>query len=222
MASRCLLCRFDSESLEHIFLLCPFAKSIWSSMVAKFDLPATLPSSLIDMLYFGIVGRSHQLREIWCACYASVIWFIWKSRNKARYDDIHPNLENVCRLVVGQVNTSSRLASGCMSNTSQDLIILKRFGVHCRIRRTPRIIEVNWHTPPYGCVKINCDGAWKSASGKAGFGGVFRDYQGIVLGAFCSHLDIPSSVAAEVMAVIKAIELSWVRDWKHVWLVLDD
>ena len=73
LASRCLLCRFDSESLEHIFLLCPFAKSIWSSMVAKFDLPATLPSSLIDMLYFGIVGRSNQLRELWCACYASVI-----------------------------------------------------------------------------------------------------------------------------------------------------
>ena len=108
-----------------------------------------------------------------------------------------------------------------MSNTSQDLIILKRFDVHCHARRTPRIIEVNWHTPSYGCDKINCDGAWKSTLGKAGFGGVFRDYQGVVLGAFCSNLDIPSSLAAEVMPIIKAIELAWVRDWKHVWLEVD-
>ena len=134
---------------------------------------------------------------------------------------MHPNLENICRLVVGQVNASSRLASGYMSSTSQDLIILKRFGVLCRVRRTPRIIEVNWHTPSYGYVKINCDGAWKSASGKAGFRGVFRDYQGVVLGAFCSNLDISSSVAVEVIAVIKAIELAFVHDWKHVWLEVD-
>ena len=42
--------------------------------------------------------------------------------------------------------------------------------------------------------------------------GVFRDYKCEVLGAFSSNLDIPSSVIAEVMAIIKAIELAWVRD----------
>ena len=36
-----------------------------------------------------------------------------------------------------------------------------------------------------------------------------------------SNLDIPSSIAAEVMAVITAIEIAWVRDWKHIWLEVD-
>ena len=55
-------------------------------------------------------------------------------------------------------------------------------------------------------------------------GGVFRNDKGLFMGAFYSSLDIPSSpssVAAEVMAVIKAIEIAWVRDWKFVWLEVD-
>ncbi|KAL6126962.1 hypothetical protein ACLB2K_075007 [Fragaria x ananassa] len=91
----------------------------------------------------------------------------------------------------------------------------------CRLGRAPRVIEVVWHPPVIGWVKINSDGAWKHAEGVGGFGAVFRDFKGHVLGAFSSNIDIPSSVAAEVMAVIVAIELAWVRDWKHIWLEVD-
>ena len=54
-----------------------------------------------------------------------------------------------------------------------------------------------------------------------GFGVVFRDFKGHVLGVFSSNIDIPSSVATEVMTVIVAIELAWGRDWKHIWLEVD-
>ncbi|PRQ57777.1 putative ribonuclease H-like domain-containing protein [Rosa chinensis] len=94
-------------------------------------------------------------------------------------------------------------------------------GAICKPRRAPRIIEVNCLTPPFGWIKVNTDGAWKLDSNQACYGGVYRDYKGLVIGAFSSTLDIPSSVAAEVMAVIKAIELAWVRDWKYVWLEVD-
>lgn len=86
----------------------------------------------------------------------------------------------------------------------------------CRSRRAPRIIEVNWHPSSYGCIKVNIYGAWKNGSDKVSYGGVFRNYRGKVLGAFYANLDIPSSVADEVMAVIQAIELAWVRDWKNI------
>ncbi|KAL6208654.1 hypothetical protein ACLB2K_019601 [Fragaria x ananassa] len=88
--------------------------------------------------------------------------------------------------------SSSKLATGCMFNSSEELVVLKKIGVQCR-----------------------------PCSNKVGYGGVFRDYSGKVLGVFCSNLDIPSSVAAEVMDVIKAIELAWVREWKHIWLEVD-
>ncbi|KAL6209952.1 hypothetical protein ACLB2K_020891 [Fragaria x ananassa] len=108
-----------------------------------------------------------------------------------------------------------------MFNSSEELVVLKKISVQCRPWRAPRVIEVNWHPPLYGCIKLNTDGAWKSSSNKADYGGVFCDYSGKVMGAFSSNLDIPSSVAAEVMVVIKAIELASEREWKHIWLEVD-
>lgn len=70
-------------------------------------------------------------------------------------------------------------------------------------------------------VKINLYGVWKQGYGVGGYGAIFPDYRGHVLGAFSSHLEMPSSVDAEVMAVIKAIQLAWVRDWNHIWLEVD-
>ncbi|KAL6208489.1 hypothetical protein ACLB2K_019438 [Fragaria x ananassa] len=96
-----------------------------------------------------------------------------------------------------------------MHNSVQNLRIIKSFGAECRLGRAPRVIEVVWHPPVIGWVKINSDGAWKHAEGVDGFGAVFRDFKGHVLGAFSSNIDIPSSVAAEVMTVIVAIELAW-------------
>ncbi|PRQ50126.1 putative ribonuclease H-like domain, reverse transcriptase zinc-binding domain-containing protein [Rosa chinensis] len=221
LASRCVLCRKDCESLSHIFRSCPFAETIWSCMIAKFELAAP-PLSLYDMLQLELTnGRSPQLKELWVACFTSVLWFLWHARNKAKYDNRFITVVGVCRLVFGHIQSASRIASGHMHNSIQDLRILKCFGVTCRPRHAPRTIEVNWHPPFLGWIKINSDGAWKHDSARVGYGVVFRDYRGYVLGAFASNFDIPSSVAAEVMAVIKVIELAWVRDWKHVWLEVD-
>ncbi|XP_062022669.1 uncharacterized protein LOC133738979 [Rosa rugosa] len=65
-----------------------------------------------------------------------------------------------------------------------------------------------------GWVKLNMDGAWRNASAQAGYRGIFHDFRGHVIGAFHCNLDIPSSIATEVMAVIKVIELAWVCEWK--------
>ncbi|KAL6190669.1 hypothetical protein ACLB2K_037063 [Fragaria x ananassa] len=141
--------------------------------------------------------------------------------NQARFDGVQPNVNKACNLIFGQVVASNKISSGCMNNGVFDLSILKNVGVPCKPSKAPCIVEVNWHPPLFGWVKVNTDGAWRSSSGQAGYGGLFRDFRGGVLGAFCSNFNMASSVAAEVMAVIKAIELAWVRDWKHVWLEVD-
>ena len=112
------------------------------------------------------------------------------------------SVASVCHLISGHIRAASRLAAGPMNNSFHDLQILKSFGVDSRLRRAPRVIEVFWHPPVIGWVKINSDGAWKHLEGVGGFGAVFRDFKGRVIGAFSSNIDIPSYVAAEVMAVI--------------------
>ena len=55
---------------------------------------------------------------------------------------------------------------------------------------------------------MNTDGSFKINI--AGHGGVFRDSNGVFLGAFASSSSFVSSVAAEILAVIEAIEVAWV------------
>ncbi|KAL6187555.1 hypothetical protein ACLB2K_038953 [Fragaria x ananassa] len=221
MASRCSLCHRHGESLEHIFLSCSFASSVWQCLTAMFQLGAH-HGSLLDLLHVGLVySRSPQLRELWLTAFVITLWCIWKFRNQARFDGVQPNVNKACNLIFGQVVASNKISSGCMNNGVFDLSILKKVGVPCKPSKAPCIVEVNWHPPLFGWVKVNTDGAWRSSSGQAGYGGLFRDFRGGVLGAFCSNFNMVSSVAAEVMAVIKAIELAWMRDWKHVWLEVD-
>ncbi|PRQ35239.1 putative ribonuclease H-like domain, reverse transcriptase zinc-binding domain-containing protein [Rosa chinensis] len=135
------------------------------ALASRCGLCGTIPSSLIEVWQVGLVNRSPQLKELWLACFTTVLWFIWQARNKMKHEGQGFNVAIIYRLIVGHVQAASRIASGYMTNSLLDLQVLKHFGVQCKLRRTPSVIEV--------------------------------------------------------MAVIKAIELAWVRDWKHVWLKVD-
>ena len=100
-----------------------------------------------------------------------------------------------------------------MNNVVRDLCVLKRFGATCRPRWALIILKECWLPPNHGWVKLNIDGAWNSGSGYTDYGGLFRNSKSLFFGAFCSNLKIPSSVGAELIVVIKAIELALVQDW---------
>lgn len=91
-----------------------------------------------------------------------------------------PDLQNDCSSYIWiQIKVKNRFTGNVKQRT-----ILKKIGVQCLPRRAPRVIEVNWHPPLYGCIKLNTDGVWKSSSNKAGYGGVFCDYSGKMIGVF--------------------------------------
>ncbi|XP_004301904.1 PREDICTED: uncharacterized protein LOC101292910 [Fragaria vesca subsp. vesca] len=197
------------QFLRHPSPSMPWA-AIWSYFLSLFDLGVT-PHTIVDLFHKGLsMGRSSQLKELWLICFTSILWFVWHARNKTRFDRKSFSVASICHLILGHIRAASRLANGPMNNSVQDLRIIKSFGAECRLGRAP--IEVVWHPPVIGWVKINSDGVWKHAEGVGGFSAVFRDFKGHVIGAFSSNIDIPSSVAAEVMTVIVAIELAWVRD----------
>jgi len=204
LASRCVLCGLEGESLLHIFFSCSYAYSLWGCWVSWFEL-GVMPSTIMDLLFYGLNGRSQQLRELWLLCFTTTLWFIWKARNIMKHDGRFIGVDALHRLILGHIQAASRLATDCMFNSLEELRVLKNYNISCRPRRAPRIIEVNWHPPILGWVKINTDGAWQRASGRAGYGGIFRDFRGSFLDAFASNLDIPSSVEAEVTSKMRCL-----------------
>lgn len=67
---------------------------------------------------------------------------------------------------------------------------------------------------------MNTDGSFRNPN-NAGFGGIFRDAENRFLGAFAFNVVVPSAIDAEVLAVIEAIRVAWVKRWTHIWLETD-
>ncbi|XVF31075.1 hypothetical protein REPUB_Repub16aG0114200 [Reevesia pubescens] len=72
-----------------------------------------------------------------------------------------------------------------------------------------------------GCLELSCyeyyqfnvDGSFKSGVGKAGCGGVLRDYKGMVCGLFFGPIEAVDAFFSEIVAVKKALELFHSSPW---------
>ncbi|KAM5554460.1 hypothetical protein ABKV19_022706, partial [Rosa sericea] len=86
--------------------------------------------------------------------------------------------------------------------------------------KAPKFIPVRWAPPPVGWLKVNTDGSFRSPE-VAGFGGLFRDSDGLFKGAFAHRVIVNSAIDAEILAVIEALRVAWARSWTHIWLETD-
>jgi len=68
---------------------------------------------------------------------------------------------------------------------------------------------------------VNTDGAGRGSPGIAVSAGLFRDDQGNFLGGFALHLGVLFSFSAELMVVVKAIDIARHRHWNSIWLESD-
>lgn len=75
-----------------------------------------------------------------------------------------------------------------------------------------KITEVRHVLPPSGWTKINTDSAARGQPGKATCGGVFRMPRGFVKGSFAMPLGTRTAIFAELMGVIRAVELARVKN----------
>ena len=76
--------------------------------------------------------------------------------------------------------------------------------IHHGLSRKERDLETEkefWHPPPKGYLKCNIDGASKGNPGIAGYGGVLRDEEGIIIFIFHYHLGKATNNMAELMAL---------------------
>lgn len=61
---------------------------------------------------------------------------------------------------------------------------------------------LSWISPPFGCLKLNFDVAYKRNLGQVGFGCMIQDHYSKVIRVICGPLGICDSVKAEAMALL--------------------
>ena len=121
--------------------------------------------------------------------FASVVWFLWKHRNKVCFENTPLNLV---------------LHKTCFSQ------VLEYFYEVAKIRsQNSRVaIPIRWLKPPMNWLKHNTDGASFGNPGKTGWGGVIRDSAGRWVKGFSRSIGLAINVMVECWALKDGLQLA--------------
>jgi ribonuclease HI len=72
-----------------------------------------------------------------------------------------------------------------------------------------------------GQYKCNTDDTSKGNSGQTACSSVYKKFKGEVIGCFAQNIGIVTTLVAEIMGVILAIECASNKHWNCLWLECD-
>jgi hypothetical protein len=76
--TKCVFCG-EQETVEHLFIQCPFAKLIWRTIHFSYDLPP--PTNVTNMFGNWLVGVDRQSKARILIGTSTLCWSIWRCRN---------------------------------------------------------------------------------------------------------------------------------------------
>ena len=203
MPSMCSLCYKQQESVDHLFLHCNLASSIWYWFQSILNIPINLNSALS---IFEICQRnwSPQCKLVICSAVVNIFNIIWLARNNSMFNNIKPNLNFLITLISANVNLVGNLTKEVTGSAIDDFNILKDIKFNTHHPNAPKIIEVLWQPP-----------------GNSAFGGLFRNSSGQCKGCFAFNLGISDALNSEIMRVIIAIKIAYEKKWNKLWIESD-
>lgn len=80
--AHCPVCQLDQESVDHVFIHCPFATKVWSLCYCWLGLQRVLPDTCRNhFLQHDFLGLNTKQNEVFRVIWLAVIWSLWIHRN---------------------------------------------------------------------------------------------------------------------------------------------
>jgi hypothetical protein len=136
----CVFCS-QHERVEHLFLLCPFARAVWVEVKRAFPLKLTRKDLTHSKQWvFDFLRRENSTAA---TVLAVTCWHIWQARNDVRNNEVnlHP----------------SRVASKVLAYV--DMIATHLFKKPGTSRSALAVSRPRWKPPPPGITCVNVDAA---------------------------------------------------------------
>ena len=90
--SRCVLCKEEEETIDHLFLECKFSTEVSSLVVHELQTNLILPRNWNDLFscwkdyYHGSLLQNLDLTRAWVSLPKYLYWNIWVTRNKELFE----------------------------------------------------------------------------------------------------------------------------------------
>jgi len=217
IVSICSFCLATDETSTHLFLLCPFATTIWLWLGGLLNITFNLAS--FETLLSSIPRNcSSQMRDIYVAALTHTLHDIWLTRNALRFTTTTTAAVFSTKAHIhAAISFSGNISTGnCIAS---DANILDAFSVSSHNRRVRDILMVSWKAPTAPWIKVNTDGSLIGTH--AACGRLFLDHLGSLLGAFSCNIGHYMVFYAEVYAFLLALEYADQHGWRNIWLESD-
>ncbi|KAK3213081.1 hypothetical protein Dsin_017787 [Dipteronia sinensis] len=174
----CSLCRESLESIDHLFLHCSWALRVWYKCMGWWDVVGCCNSSLKEW-FSGWMGLCPKVQygRAWSSLIQAIGWSLWEARNRVVFKGISADVNYVIDLVKFRVAWWFKHHG--KGSTEPITLMLENLKECCT----------------------------KCALGRAGIGGVLCDARGKVLCLFSAFVGARDAIAAEMLAIQKAINL---------------
>nr|XP_028950430.1 uncharacterized protein LOC103405620 isoform X1 [Malus domestica]XP_028950431.1 uncharacterized protein LOC103405620 isoform X1 [Malus domestica]XP_028950432.1 uncharacterized protein LOC103405620 isoform X1 [Malus domestica]XP_028950433.1 uncharacterized protein LOC103405620 isoform X1 [Malus domestica]XP_028950434.1 uncharacterized protein LOC103405620 isoform X1 [Malus domestica] len=205
----CPLCNSNDESIEHLFLFCPWVEVVWfGGMLNLRPHPLHVSSWANWIVQMGdLETGSMEVRINRLSYIAFTCWHIWKSRCDFQFNNqvIYPNR------VVAAISRSV--------SAYQDFINRPSFP---SLLNQPNLgDEVQWSPPNQGVIKINVDASWDASVGGGFMGVVARDENGRFLAASRLRVKATGATMAEALAILHGCKLGVRNGWNSICIESD-
>ncbi|KAG6527455.1 hypothetical protein ZIOFF_009557 [Zingiber officinale] len=150
-----------------------------------------------------------------------IIWFLWCARNDAK----HRGIRIVAKKIIW--NVSQYVITGISAGIIKPghwkgfIMAAQNMGLLVKPRTVNTISVVTWKKPKVGWFKLNTDGCSKGNPGLSSFGVIIRDHSGNVMMVKYGLIGRGSNVRAELMAILKGLELCVEKQFFPIWLESD-
>ena len=187
----CQLCTHHTESLQHIFLTCSQAKVIWSNIFIPTVFRRSFSSNFNDWLSHNLQSHYEFRNGInWCGVFATTVWFIWKWRCIAVFDN--------------QFHLPSSTAM-VIHHSYHDWFAANIITMN---RPTKNQVLLSWTPPSHGTLKLNIDGSRIGSTNCIAAGGLLRNHNGDWIGGFTANLGTGEILLAEMWALYFGLKLA--------------
>ncbi|XP_043700059.1 uncharacterized protein LOC122650734 [Telopea speciosissima] len=221
LVSRCELCASSVELDSHLFLDCPFSLRLWQRFTDILIVHWPSPVSIDDFFLWGKrKARVVPIKDAWTVGMIIMMYCIWLECNHRRFDGIALEVDKVFS---GFLTSMKKLSWSFTTPVSSiiDLCCARRLDIPIIPNPTRVMLEVRWHCPSPGWVKLNVDGCSLGNPGRTGAGGVLRDHRATHISAFSVFLSNLTNYEVEFRAIFIGLLRAKDLGITHLWVECD-